>query len=261
MKTQTFYKKMFNIVAEKKLWLTILGTTQYPIWFIRNFDNDRHYPRLLIASGFHGEERAGPLAILQWLEIFDPNLYRKVNLSFIPLVNPVGFNNGKRYNEKNEKTNCGFCHQERGDRPSQEGIILLKNSQLLRGASKHGFLSLHEDIDSSKYYLYTFEREDQPTTWTLGLRDVLGSFFQEPLHEETVTTDAQSDKGVWVENGIVYKLCDGSCEDWLFHEGAIKTMASETPGKFPLKQRIEANVAIMNKFIELCPSIRNDKTS
>ena len=253
--TVGLYKKLYRIAAEKKLWLRVLGEVdRYPIWYIRNQDGYTNRPRLLIVAGFHGEERAGPIALMQWLETFDPNLYKKVNLSFIPIINPVGFNKNQRYNDKEEKNNCGFCHPESGDRPSEEGIILLKNSQLLKGSSKHGFLSLHEDIPAKKFYLYTFEREAEPTLFTHTLRDVLGSFFQEPLHGETVTTDADGGKGVLVQDGIVYKLCDGSFEDWLFHEGTIRAAVTETPGTYPLKVRVDANMTLISTFINLCGS-------
>lgn len=252
MTTTSLYKKLYRIAAEKKLWLRVLGEVgPYPMWYVSNHGSHTNHPRLLITAGFHGEEIAGPIALIQWLELFDPNLYKKVNLSFIPIVNPIGFNKRKRYNDKNEKTNCGFCHPESGDRPSQEGIILLKNAQLLRAASRHGFLSLHEDVTTDKFYLYTFEREQEPTNFTYVIRDVLGSFFTTPLHGETVTTDTNGGKSTVVENGIVYKLCDGSFEDFLFHEGTLRAVVTETPGMCSLNTRIRANATIITEFIEL----------
>ncbi|RPI50639.1 MAG: hypothetical protein EHM49_08280, partial [Deltaproteobacteria bacterium] len=79
-----YYRKLFMVAAEKKLWMRVLGEIDgHQIWFLRTKDTQSHnYPRLLIVGGFHGEEQAGPLGILSWLETFDPNLYTKVNLSF-----------------------------------------------------------------------------------------------------------------------------------------------------------------------------------
>jgi hypothetical protein len=248
-----FNKRLFKVASDKKLWLRVLGEVGgSQIWFIRTREGLKHsIPRLLIVAGFHGEERAGPLALVRWLEEFDPNLYQHVNLSFIPIVNPVGFDLGERYNDKKEKTNCGFCHPEQGDAPSHEGVILIKNSQILKVSARDGFLSLHEDVTSEKYYLYTFERSKEPTQFTYLLRDEIGKFFEVPLDNETVTTDASGGKGVLVQNGIVYRLCDGSFEDWLFHEGTIMAAVTETPGKFKLQRRIDASVALITKFIEL----------
>jgi hypothetical protein len=185
------------------------------------------------------------------LDGFEPQLYRKINLSFIPLVNPQGYNQKRRYNDKSQKSNTGFCHADNGDTPSDEGIILIKNAKLLTASAKNGFLSLHEDITSKKYYLYTFEHTPEPGPFTAILKSELDRFWPgQPLNEAYVTTDANGETDVFVKDGVVYKLCDGSCEDWLFHEGSLVTAATETPGTYPLNQRVKANQAIITKFIE-----------
>jgi hypothetical protein len=206
-----------------------------------------------MVAGMHGEEIAGPLSIIKWLEEFDPQLFYSFNLSFIPIINPVAYQLGRRYNLKNEKSNCGFYNTKAsGDKPSEEGIILLKNLPLLKACSRDGFLSLHEDITSSKYYVYTFERTDAPGRFTNEMRNTLAGFFTDPLDNELVTVDALGGHGVMVNNGIVYKLEDGSLEHWLFTEGTVRVAVTETPGKFKLNERVKASMALIGKFIELC---------
>jgi hypothetical protein len=249
-----YQKKLFRIAAEKKLWLRVLGDIDgHPIWLLRIKDTQSHnYPRLLIVGGFHGEEQAGPLGILSWLEAFDPNLYQKVNLSFVPIVNPAGFNKCQRYNDKGEKTNCGFCHPESGDSPSREGIILLKHFPLLKASAKHGFLSLHEDVTTTKSYLYSFERMDEPGGATRQMLGVLTQYFPELLDDEWVVTDAKGKERGLARDGIVWKLCDGSFEDYLFHEGSLRCFVTETPAKnIPIKKRILASQAIITEFINI----------
>jgi len=234
--------------------MRVLGEIDgHQIWFLRTKDTQSHnYPRLLIVGGFHGEEQAGPLGILSWLETFDPNLYTKVNLSFVPIVNPVGFSKCQRYNDEGEKSNCGFCHPESGDRPSKEGIILLKNFPLLRSSAKHGFLSLHEDVTTTKTYIYSFERTPELSDFTLQMRDVLTQYFPELLDDEYVVTDAKGKERGFAKDGIVWKLCDGSFEDYLFHEGTLRCFVTETPGKnIPIKKRVLASQAIIEEFIKL----------
>jgi hypothetical protein len=248
----SYNKRLFKAVSDKKLWMTVLGEIGgYQIWFLRNYPALKHsIPRLLIVSGFHGEEQAGPLGLLKWLEDFDPHLYLNVNLSMIPIVNPIGFNKNERYNDKKEKTNCGFCHPENGDLPSREGVILIKNFPMLKASAKDGFMSLHEDINAEKFYLYTFERSKEPGTFTQAMKDEQAKFF-EPLTDEIVYADAMADKGIEVKDGVVYRLCDGSMEDFCFHEGINRVVTTETPGTFKMEKRIEANVALINKFIEI----------
>lgn len=252
-----YKKKLFKMAVDKKLWLRPLGEVgNHQIWMVRYKDTFRHnYPRLLIVAGFHGEEKAGPLAVQRWLETFDPNLYRYVDVTFVPVVNPEGFDQGKRYGNSKEKTNCGFCHPENGDKPSQEGIILLKNYQLLKNCAKDGFLSLHEDLSETHFYVYGFERLEKPGKFTLGLRNELSKYFKEPLDGELVGNDAtrtRAEEEVLAKDGIVWRLCDGSFEDSLFHDGTNRCAVSETPGQeAKLEIRIQAGVAVINKFIEL----------
>lgn len=207
-------------------------------------------------AGFHGEEQSGSLALLKWLEDFDPHLYGHINLSFIPIVNPTGFQLRTRYGESKQKTNCGFCHPENGDQPSQEGVILIKHFQMLKMSAKDGFLSLHEDIDANHFYLYSFERTKEPGPFTIAMRDEEAKFF-EPLTDAFVTTDASGDKEVHVQDGIVYRLCDGSFEDWLFHEGVNRAIVTETPGKLKLDKRIQANLALIERFIHISLELKN----
>jgi hypothetical protein len=249
---------LFRIATDKKLWLRVLGDLDgYPVWFVRTRETKVRGPSLLIAAGFHGEEQAGPLGLLEWLEELDVNLLGNVNISLIPIINPLGFDKKQRYHNAGKKNNCGFCHPESGDQPSKEGIILLKNSALLKFSARHGFLSLHEDIfdpakDSKpqdKYYIYTFERTPEPGEFTHSMLQALGEFFPGPLNDEYVSSDTK-DRDVYVKNGIVYRLCDGSFEDYLFHEGTPRCVVTETPGKFPLNKRILANKNMISKFIE-----------
>ena len=46
-------------------------------------------PNLLVAAGFHGEEPAGCWGVLRFLDEAPPDLLRRVNLSFLPLVTPL----------------------------------------------------------------------------------------------------------------------------------------------------------------------------
>ncbi len=266
MGMKSYQRQLIQAAINKKLWMKPLGMSEeWPIWYLRTKESYRNSnPRLLIASGFHGEEKAGPLALLQWIEMFDPNLFTKVDLSFLPVVNPVAFNKGQRYNNKKQKSNQGFCHPESGDRPSDEGVILLQNSQLLKSAARNGFLALHEDVaaylgdaSASTYYIYAYEHTKEPTEFARAMRDELGKFFPTMLEDEDIrsdttwTTEMKHNKNsLKAKEGIIFRHCDGGFDDWLFHEGST-CIVTETPGNFPLNRRIEAQMAMISKFIEL----------
>lgn len=252
---QKYTKQLLHLAAENGFWLRILGEVgNWPIWLIRTQGHPkRDTIKLLIAAGFHGEEKAGPWAIIEWMKNYDAKLLKKFDISFLPVVNPTAFNRGARYNTWGEKSNCGFCHPELKDKPSEEGKILIENINFLLPLAKDGFLSLHEDITTKEYYAYTFEPTKEPGAFTCGLLSTLGEFFDKPLNGVGALADANAGNGrPYVVNGLVYKLCDGSFEDWLFHKGVQKVAVTETPALHKLQRRIDANVAIINKFIELC---------
>jgi hypothetical protein len=259
-----YNKELLEVAAEKGFWLRILGSIGgYKIWLIRTRDYyvpdyTRKELRLLIAAGFHGEEPAGPWAILEWLKRCDTHLLTQIDLSFIPMVNPYGFKGSTsrktvRYGPSGMKTNTGFCHTvETGEEPSPEGQILLDHINLIRPLAQNGFLSLHEDKTERSFYLYTFEHGDEPGSFTEGLKKELKSHFPKYLDEVKVLTDADQGNSPVAKKGVIFRLCDGSFEDWMFHLGVERCATTETPGRYRLKRRIDAGVAVIDKFISLC---------
>lgn len=249
-----YTNRLLAVTAQKRLWLTVLGKVEeHPIWLVRtSMVYNKKIPHILIAAGFHGEEKAGPLTIMRWLETKQvPN---KIDLSFLPVANPVGFDTGQRYNNTGLKSNAGFCHPEIGDAPSAEGQILLANEGSLKRLSRDGFLSLHEDIKVKEYYCYSYEPYDQPSNFAKSIRDIEDRFFERYGDGNGVITDGSSvlypDRSI-VSEGLVHNLCDGSYEDFRMHQGCRHALATETPGLLRISKRINANMAIVDKFIEL----------
>ena len=248
-----YTNRLLAVTAKKHLWISTLGMVDgWPIWIVRTrMVYDKKKPHILIAAGFHGEEKAGPLSIMRWLET--KQIPSRIDLSFLPVINPIGFNIGQRYGNT-LKTNAGFCHPEIGDAPSLEGQILLANESNLKKLARNGFLSLHEDITSKEYYCYSYESGDKPSDFAKSVRDMEDRFFQRYGDGKGVVTDCSSvlysDRAI-VHDGIVHNLCDGSYEDFRMHQGCKHSMATETPGLLRISKRINANMAIMDKFIEL----------
>lgn len=254
-----YHQQMLEIASNRGFWLKPLGQLQgpgrkYEMWLIRTreiYSYDHKDPRVLIVAGFHGEEAAGPWAILKWMKECDPLWLREVDISFIPIVNPHGFARNKRWGYSDMATNTGFCHGNA--KPSPEGQILIDNIELLRPLAHDGFLSLHEDVTVKEYYLYTFEQGLEPGKFTKTMKKELGKYFPKP-YEGIAYVEACSGAGPDCKDGLVYRFCDGSFEDWLFHQGVPRTCVTETPGKYKLQRRINANKEIIQKFIEVVKS-------
>src|SRR2546430_1966949 len=68
---------------------------------------------LVITAGFHGDETAGPLTLLEHLpEIVAHARRRDVGLRIYPCLNPSGFTDGTRYNRSQESPNNDFIRYE-----------------------------------------------------------------------------------------------------------------------------------------------------
>lgn len=263
---RSYTKQLFKVVAEKRLWLRILGEIEdEQIWLIRSREHwDHSDPKILIVSGVHGEEKAAPYAVLKWLSNCDASIFRKVDLSFIPLVNPIGFKKGTRYSSPGEKSNQGFCHPEKGEKRSREGEIIYSNIDLLMPLAKDGYLSLHEDILLKEYYVYTFEKRSRDMI-ARGLLKTLSNHFPKSLTGLTTAgmsaeqIEASNEPSVMVTKGWVNhnKLHDGSLEDFFYHANVPRIAVSETPGLYTLKRRVNAGYDVITKFIEL--SLRSIK--
>jgi len=241
-------RRLYHLGSKRGFLVQKLGVVEKDpilLLMLKRFNNG---PNLLIAAGFHGEEPAGSWAVLHFLETAPQKLISRANLSFLPVVNPTGFRSGKRENYWGEDPNRGFCHTNSGrPEPSREGLILIKHLPMLRSLAKDGFLSLHEDVEQSQFYIYTFENANAPGPFSETLRSEEAKFFS-PYPDGIL-------EGGLVRNGIIFRHCDGSFEDLLFHEGIHRTACTETPGLLDINKRVEVNVCIITAFVRFAITV------
>lgn len=201
-------------------------------------------PHLLLAAGFHGEEPAGPWGMLDWLGRAPDALLDQVHLSLLPLVNATGFAAGLRFNALGQNPNRGYGAHCGDDLPSAEGALLLQHAAWLLPAASDGLYCGHEDLEQSHTYLYTFEPGRPPGTFSRGLLDTAARFF-------TIAPDGLIDDCP-VEDGLIHNRYDGSFEAWCCEQGTRRAVCAETPGQQPFDERVRAQSALMQRFLELC---------
>jgi len=220
----------------------VLGCVQdYPLVLLRPAPAAVDRPHLLVAAGFHGDEPAGPLAILEALGELPAALLQTTAVTFLPLVNPSGFRHHRRINDRGEDPNRGYCHPELCAHPSAEGQVLLEHFPLLLDAARDGFLSLHEDWEETHVYLYTSEEAPPAGELARHLRDRGACHFA--LRPDGLVGNAP------VREGILFQDCDGSLEDLLHHFGVPLAVCTETPGGAPLAQRIACDLDLVQTTI------------
>ena len=229
-----YYNELRKIVKKSGLNITTLGKVSNEKIYLINNNNEKG---ILIASGFHGNESAGPWSILKYLK----ETKNIGNVSFIPIVNPTGFKVCKRYNMYGEDPNRGFTDAEEcKTKLSREGKILFKNINLLNESSKLGILTLHEDCDKDDCFVYCYKNKKVARR----VKKSLLKYFNQ-LKDGSIDpslTDAIS------VDGIIKDCHDGSLEDY-FSDKIAQCITSETPGRKNIQDRIDAGVEAIKTFI------------
>jgi hypothetical protein len=204
-------------------------------------------PDLMIMSGFHGDEQAGPWGILQYLREGALGL-KWANLSFLPLMNPVGTLRGTRCNHEEHNPNRGWDREHRWDQLSVEGRLVAPIYRNLLAAGKDGVLSLHEDLNSRGFFL--FVHEDTIHHVALVMRDVGRRWFgsqPDGIHD-----------GLPITNGYIHFHREGSLEESLSEDGVHRVLTSETPAWERWEDRVSCNAELIRSFtlLSLNPEAR-----
>lgn len=105
--------------------------------------------RIGIFAGLHGDEPEGVYALVQFIELLErkPELAAGYYLSFYPVCNPTGFEDGTRFSRGGKDLNREFWKN------SNEPEIALLEAEL-KSRSFQGIISLHTDDTSEGFYGY-----------------------------------------------------------------------------------------------------------
>jgi hypothetical protein len=217
---------------------------------------------LLITAGFHGDEVAGPLTLLEHLpEIVAHARERGVGLRIFPCLNPSGFTDGTRYNRSGENPNNDFLRYEVapgswvGELPNGGGFLRWephregpKETRALLAALEpapppHAALDLHQDpwLEGEWAYAYTFGAR-APYLPMVEATEALV-----PLARETQVDD----DGVRTDHDGLIEFHDGSVTDYLHRREVPFTAALETTTKTPMAISHQVNLVWIRGFIDL----------
>jgi hypothetical protein len=227
--------------------------------------------RVTITAGFHGDEKAGPLTLLEHTpEIVAYARERDVALRIYPCINPSGFEAHTRYNLTGERPNNDFLRYEtapgcwRGE--LREGEPFLNVTRATDGLPKEttalareldaepppqAALDLHQDnfIHGALFYAYVFGdfAGYRPLLARSGsLVPILRSSIVDSGHEPGY--DVRSDP-----EGLI--IChDGSITDRFHRAGVPWTAAIETTTETPAALADEINLIWIRGFIDLAAS-------
>ena len=218
-------------------------------------------PWLVITSGFHGEERSGPLTIAEHLpEIAAWARARRVGLRIYPCLNPSGFEAGRRYNASGEKPNNDFLRDEiapgvwKGELEPGEAFLRWElfregpketraiRARLEASPAPAAALDIHQDhhLRGPLFYAYTFgdPAAYRPIVEVSRAHGTLAA--RTPVDGVRATDD----------DGLI-ALNDGSVTDYYFRRGVRHAAALETTTQMPLPASAAINLVWILGFVEL----------
>jgi Succinylglutamate desuccinylase / Aspartoacylase family len=223
---------------------------------------------VVVTAGFHGDEKAGPLTLLDHTaEIVAYAAARGVGLQIYPCINPSGFEAHTRYNLSGERPNNDFlryqiepgvwCGELRagqafsavapvGTDGPKETVALAR--QLAAGPTPFAALDLHQDnfIHGAWFYAYVFG--DLAAYRPLLARS--GTLV--PVLRGSIVDSGQDPaSNVYADGEGFIVAHDGSITDKFQHDGVRHTAAIETTTETPGPIADEINLIWIRGFIDL----------
>ncbi len=196
---------------------------------------------IYISSGIHGDEPAGPLAVLELLQT--DALPRTHHYVICPLLNPSGLASGTRENSSGIDLNRDYRDLLSEETRSHTDWIesTLQTLDLC--------LHLHEDWESQGFYLYELNATTQP-----GYADAILQAASKHLAIETATTiDGHKARNGLIRHKGIPEIKEGSPEAIYFQKrfgGLNYTL--EAPSSQALKTRVAALKAAILSALQAC---------
>lgn len=193
---------------------------------------------LCFSAGIHGEEPAGPEAVLKFVE--QVKVPKDVFVMIFPCVNPYGFNRGSRRNAFRQDINRRFCDK-----------LLSNEAKTVYGLLKSNpvdlFVSLHEWSGKDGFYMYASDKIKKKEL--LEIPKLASKWF-------TVFNNRKVN-GEDVDGGIIWHPDEGyqdarskcTLENRVFKD-KIHYLCLETPSKAELEDRSDCQFGIMKEIVK-----------
>jgi hypothetical protein len=190
--------------------------------------------RIYLSAGIHGDEPAGPLAVLQMLQAGEwPD---RLDYWICPCLNPTGFFFNSRENEYLKDLNRDYRYSETGEVAAHIGW-------LERQPRFDAAFCLHEDWEAHGFYLYELNPSSRPSLAAPMVRAVAAVCPIDP---------SPMIEGREARGGIINPNADPASRPlwpeafWLLQHKAPLIYTLESPSDFALEARIRALVTAVH---------------
>jgi protein MpaA len=223
--------------AERELLCEVEG---YPIYgySLMRHDSER---TVYLSAGIHGDEPAGPLALLELLK--ERKLSESCCWYVCPVLNPTGLHAGIRENFQGLDLNRDYLN-----RWSQE---IASHAKWLEGKKSDFAISLHEDWESSGFYFYEINQlKDRPQRYLRMVEALAPTMQMEP---EALIDDHEVREAGWIYHGSE----PDEPKHWpeaifLATQGCPLSFTFETPSSLDLSLRVKAHKVAVCAALRIC---------
>ncbi len=207
---------------------------------ISAFSKPSLQPHIYLSAGIHGDEPAGPMAMLELLEegFFDD----RASWTLCPLLNPSGLEMATRENADGLDLNRDYF--ERGSAEISAHALWLEGQK-----APDLFLSLHEDWESTGFYLYEINVHDRHS-FALQVLDRVADIL--PIEPNAVVDDHETRELGWIYHPVEPDMPDHWPEAiFVAKHGCPLSFTLETPSSLDLRKRIDAHKVAVREAVKL----------
>jgi len=190
-------------------------------------------PRIYLSAGIHGDEPAGPLALLELMRegYFTSNAHWLI----CPALNPDGLASASRENAAGEDLNRDYWKRQHSETAAHVEWLTSRPPPDL-------FISLHEDWETSGFYLYEINLQSDSPQQTRAIIDAVRPWF--PPEQGPLIDGHECREDGWIFHAAEADVPEGWPEAiFLAHLGCPLSFTFETPSKAALADRVAAHVA------------------
>jgi hypothetical protein len=234
---QVFGEEFAREAAAHGFWDRLIGRTE--AGEIRGWERGEGKPLVYVSAGIHGDEPAGPLAMLELLRegVFD----ERFCWALVPMLNPDGLRAGRRGNAAGVDLNRDYLKKQTAE---VRGHVAWLEAMPVPDV----FVSLHEDWEAKGFYLYEIrlgaDRPEQTRALLAAAREVL-------LLEEGRWIDGHEvrEEG-WIYHGVDPDEPLGWPEAiFLSRRGCPLSYTLETPSQAMLEERVKCHLGVVKRLI------------
>lgn len=190
--------------------------------------------RIYLSAGIHGDEPAGPLAVLRLIR--ENRWPAGAEMFLVPCLNPVGFTLNRRENVAGVDLNRDY-------RQPRSPEVTAHRLWLERQPGFTVYFCLHEDWESHGFYLYEQNPDEQ-----LSVAEVMVEAVRKvcPIDLADTIEGRPAQRGIIRPNLRPHERPDWPEAFYLITEKARQGYTLEAPSDFPLATRVAALVAAVN---------------